>query len=90
MDSSDTWPSPSRSTMAAAPSPDAHIFSNTSRPVVPLMAPASIMRTRSARAAGVTGHEASGRSSSFSFRSTAVITQLDAALGLPLPRATAS
>jgi hypothetical protein len=82
--------SPSRSTIAAASSPVAHILSNTSFAVRPLIVPASTSLTSPARASGPTGQEARPRSPSLTLRSTSVITQFEAALALPHARATAS
>ena len=87
--SSETWTSPSRLTMTSGGSPVCHIFSKTSLAVLPLIVPVSMRRIMWATWAAGTGMAAPA-SCSFVFRSTSVMTQFDAALALPLSRATDS
>src|SRR5262249_56768690 len=82
--------SPSASTIACARRPVPYIFSKTSFATGPVMVPLSTSAMSSPRASGASGAESISSRVSFSLRATSPLTQLLAALGLPLAAATRS
>ncbi len=76
--------------MARGLTPRAHIFSNTSFAIGPVMVPDSMSRIKPASAAGDTGTSSISAPVSFTWRKTSPMIQLLAAFGLPAAAAVAS